>query len=202
MLNLAAPTDSAWAPLAVEAIDEVLLDHAHCEKKAAGAALKLMFSYPGQGYLQSPLSRLAREELRHFETLLETLEKRRVPFARQRPSPYGGRLRAQVRGREPGRLIDLLLVSALIEARSCERFKLLALALEERSESELAAFYRGLLASEARHHQAYVDLALRAAEAAAEGRVGAPGVRARLDELAVREAAILREPCALVRLHT
>ena len=202
MLNLAAPTEPAWAQLALEHIDDVLLDHAHCEKKAAGAALKLLFSHPQQVFLQLPLSRLAREELTHFEAVLGLLEKRGVAFERQRPSPYAGRLHTQIRSREPERLLDLLLVSALIEARSCERFKLLAEALEQHSESELAAFYRALLPSEARHHQAYLELCALAVGRGVRSRDGDQRVRSRLVELAEVEAAILTEPCAFVRLHT
>jgi tRNA-(ms[2]io[6]A)-hydroxylase len=153
--------------------------------------VQLLFRYPQHAFLQVPLSRLAREELAHFERVLGVLQARGKGLTRQRPSPYGGRLHAFVRRREPEQLLDLLLVSALIEARSCERFRELAAALDE---PELAALYRELLASEARHHQVYVELA--------EALTSSEQVRVRLAELAQEEAAILREPAPYPRLHT
>jgi tRNA-(ms[2]io[6]A)-hydroxylase len=191
MLELAEATRDEWVDEAVAHLDEILLDHAHCEKKAAGAAIKLLFSYPDIACLQEPLSRLAREELGHFEQILKVMGERGVAFARQRPSPYGGRLHALVRRDEPERLTDLLLVGALIEARSCERFRLLAGALPD---PELARLYRGLLACEARHGDIYVDLCERVA--------GEEPTRNRLGELAAAESEILRERAPVVRLHT
>jgi tRNA-(ms[2]io[6]A)-hydroxylase len=191
VLNLAAPTDPAWTAKALAHLDEVLLDHAHCEQKAAGMAVRLLFRYPDHAFLLAPLSELAREELTHFEAVLGLLESREVSFRRQRPSPYAGRLRALIRSAEPERLLDTLLCCALIEARSCERFKLLAEAVDD---PELARFYGALLASEARHHQLYVDLAAQVAPAQT--------VRARLRALAESEAQILAEAPALARMHT
>jgi tRNA-(ms[2]io[6]A)-hydroxylase len=191
VLRLASRTDPAWTALALERLDDVLLDHAHCEKKAAGGALRLLFQYPDARALQEPLAALAREELEHFERTLAELQRRGVEFRRQKPSAYGGRLRTLVRGREPERLVDLLLVSALIEARSCERMQRLAEAIEE---PQLAGFYADLLACEARHHQVYVDLACESADSQVVAR--------RLAELAPAEAAILREPAPFVRMHS
>ncbi|MDJ0850967.1 MAG: tRNA-(ms[2]io[6]A)-hydroxylase [Myxococcota bacterium] len=190
MLSLAAPTQPAWTERALADLDEVLVDHAHCEKKAAGMAVQLLFRYPQHGFLLEPLSRLAREELAHFEEVLRLLEKRGVAFQRQKPSPYAGRLRRAVRPDEPAHLVDTLLCCALIEARSCERFQLLAEAVAER---DLAAFYRGLLAAEARHHRIYLDLAAELAPAHA--------VRERLAELAVHEASVLSEAPPVPRMH-
>lgn len=191
MLALASSTEPAWAERVRKDLDEVLLDHAHCEKKAAGTAVSLIFRYPDQPGLLGPLSRLAREELGHFEEVLERLAERGLVFRRQRPSPYAGRLHRLVRADEPERLLDTLLCSAVIEARSCERLGLLAEALE--GEPELAAFYRSLRAAEARHHAVYVDLACQLA----------PGreVRRRLQEIAAREAEILALGPPLARLH-
>lgn len=195
MLNLAAPTSPGWAKRALDHVDAVLLDHAHCERKAAGTAVNLLFRYPEHGFLQEPLSRLAREELAHFEQALRRLAERGIPFGRQRPSPYAGKLKQNVRNGEPARLVDTLLVCALIEARSCERFGLLADAAEAGGrEAALGAWYRGLLAAEARHHAVYVDLAARL--------VPRRDVEARLAELALAEAAILAEPPPFPRLHT
>ena len=191
MLRLAAPTDPAWLVRALGEFDEVMLDHAHLEKKAAGAAVTLLFRYPERRELQEPLAHLAREELAHFAAALGQLARRGVAFRRQRAGGYAGRLHRVVRPAEPGRLLDTLLVASLIEARSCERLGLLAAALRGRDD-ELAAFYAGLLASEARHHAAYVELAL--------SMFPEDEVRRRLDDVARHEAdaiAGLREP----RLH-
>jgi tRNA-(ms[2]io[6]A)-hydroxylase len=191
MLSLAAPTDPSWTDRVLCDLDELLLDHAHCEKKAAGMAMRLIFQYPEHLFLLAPLAALARDELRHFEQMLDVLAARDVPFRRQRPSPYAGRLKQHVRSEEPGRLIDTLLCCALIEARSCERMQLLAAAI---GDPELAKLYAGLLASEARHHGVYMDLASQLAKPEV--------VRPRLAELAQREAEILSEPSNLSRMHT
>ena len=190
MLNLAGDSAKEWVARATEHIDEVLLDHAHCEKKAAGGALRLLFSYPNQLYLQHPLAELAREELSHFQQLLVLLEKRGIAFERQKPSPYAGKLHSRVRPREPLRLLDLLLTCALIEARSCERMKLLS---EAEIDPELCEFYGELLASEARHHQVYVELACHVQPEAE--------VRKRLAELAIEEFEILNTKGSDTRLH-
>ena len=191
MLSLVSATDPVWVARALAGLDEILLDHAHCEKKAASTALSLVFKYPEQGGLPEALSRLAREELAHFEEVLGHLRARGIPFRRQVPSPYAAELMRAVRPAEPARLLDTLLCMALVEARSCERMKLLADAL---ADPALAALYRGLLASEARHHQAYVDLAARFFPDIE--------VRARLRDLAAHEAAVLAAAPALPRLHT
>ena len=191
MLQLAAPTDPRWLESALVHLPDILLDHAHCEKKAAGAAIKLLFAYPHHRFLQEPIAELAREELVHFEAVLALLERRGIAYRSQTPSAYGGKLHACVRVSEPERALDVLLVAALIEARSCERFGLLAGGVDD---PELCDFYRGLLASEARHHGLYVELARELC--------GPEVVRSRLSELARSEAAILREPAACVRLHS
>jgi len=192
VLNLASETSRAWVDRALAHIDDVLLDHAHCEKKAAGAALRLLFQYPEHRAFQQPLARLAREELEHFARVLDVLEARGVAYGRQKPSAYGGQLHALLRARDPERLLDRLLVGALIEARSCERFRLLARNL---GDARLAGFYRELLACEARHHGLYVELAGTIAPAAQ--------VRARLHALALREAQVLASgPVERVRLHS
>ncbi|NQZ98505.1 MAG: tRNA-(ms[2]io[6]A)-hydroxylase [Myxococcales bacterium] len=190
MLGLAAPTDPAWAKRVLADVDELLVDHAHCEKKAAGMAVQLIFRYTQHAFLHEPLSRLAREELAHFEEVLGHLEARGVTFRSLKPSPYAGRLREPVRSAEPERLVDTLLVCSLIEARSCERFKQLA---DAATDPALAHFYKGLLACEARHHQVYVDLAERLAPAHA--------VRERLRELAIHEAEVLKDVPPMPRMH-
>ncbi len=190
MLNLAKPTDPAWVGRALVDLDEVLVDHAHCEKKAASTAVSLLFRYPEHGALLEPLSRLAREELQHFELMLSHLDRLGIRFYRQLPSPYAGELMKAIRPNEPGRAVDTLLCLSLIEARSCERMKLLAEALEEPTLKEL---YTSLLASEARHHQTYVDLA-RTIELRED-------IRGRLQELAEHEAAVLAASPEMPRMH-
>lgn len=190
MLHLASATTSDWATRAAEAIDIVLLDHCHLEKKAASTALTLVFRYPEYAGLARPLSELAREELRHFELVLDHLERRGVRYARLRPSPYAGKLMKAVRTREPDRLLDTLLCCALIEARSCERMKLLSEVLPE---ADLARMYRGLLASEARHHGIYAELARL--------YFGRDQTELRLAELAKHEAQVLQELPHEPRLH-
>lgn len=190
MLRLASRTETAWSAHALAHLDEILLDHAHCERKAAGAALTLLFQYPDRAGLQAPLAALAREELGHFEAVLALLVQRGLAFRRQRASPYAGRLRSAVGAREPARLVDTLLCAALIEARSCERLGLLAEAI---ADSALAGFYRSLHAAEARHHALYVELACQAAPRGA--------VATRLAELAAHEARVLAELPPLPRLH-
>ena len=190
MLRLASATDAAWVARALAHLDEILIDHAHCEKKAASTALSLLFRYPEQETLLAPLARLAREELAHFEQVVGHLAQRGVRFRHQTPSPYAGALLAAVRPEEPARLVDTLCCMALIEARSCERITLLAAAVPDTS---LAALYRGLLAAEARHHRAYVGLARRVAPAAE--------VRVRLHALARHEATVLAAAPPIARLH-
>ena len=194
MLHLHSSTGPAWTEWAVAHIDEVLLDHAHCEKKAASTALGLVFRYPHHDGLARPLSRLAREELAHFEEVLDHLQRRGVAFRRQRPSGYASGLMTAIREREPDRLLDTLLCCSLIEARSCERMQLLAEALVP-VDPTLAALYRGLLISEARHRQIYVDLAARV------GLWEQGTIRARLAELAAHEAQVLRDSPQIPRLH-
>ena len=190
MLHLASTTASEWLPRAEAHLDEVLLDHAHCEKKAAGAAMKLLFSYPHHRFLQEPLAELAREELDHFQQILAVLDARDVRYETIKPSPYGMALHGLVRRDEPSRLLDLLSISALIEARSCERFQILA---EGVRDAGIAALYDSLLASEARHHGIYLELASELVNRSiAEERLG---------ELAKQEAEIISRPCDWVRLH-
>jgi len=192
MLRLAAATDPAWTTRVLDHLDELLLDHAHLEKKAAGTAMTLLFRYPERRDLQEPLARLAREELVHFEQVLAQLDRRGVRFRPLRPGPYAGRLHAAVRDREPERLLDTLLVAALIEARSCERLGLLAAALPD-VDATLAALYRGLLEAEARHHGEYVRLAL--------ALFSEPDVRRRLAVLARHEAEAIAAGSPAPRLH-
>jgi tRNA 2-(methylsulfanyl)-N6-isopentenyladenosine37 hydroxylase len=193
MLTLSAATDPTWADRVLPHLDVVLLDHAHCEKKAASTAVNLIFRYQDRAALMAPLAALAREELAHFEEVLALLERRGVAFQRLDPSPYASELMSVVRDREPKRLLDTLLCCALIEARSCERMGIIA---ERVADEEVARLYRGLLAAEARHHQAYVDLAR------ATGLFPEDEIRARLAEIAAHEAAVIARAPSEPRLHS
>ncbi len=195
MLGLASVTGPEWTERALGSLDEVLLDHVHCEKKAASTAVNLIFRYAHHPMLMEPLSALAREELAHFEEMLRALAERDIPFRRVHPSAYAARLMGGCRDTEPGRLLDTLLCCALIEARSCERMQLLADALPAAGEPELATLYRGLLAAEARHHATYQDLAR------ATDLFSADEIRLRAAELAQHEARVLAALPPEPRLH-
>jgi tRNA-(ms[2]io[6]A)-hydroxylase len=190
MRILAVTTDGAWVQRALGDVDEILVDHAHCEKKAASTALSLLFRYPEQGALLVPLARLAQEELGHFADVVAVLAARGVGLRHQVPSSYAGALLAAVRPTEPERLVDTLLCAALIEARSCERMQLLADAL---TDARLVALYRSLLRAEARHHATYLRLAAAVRDAGA--------VDVRLAELARLEATALACATPRPRLH-
>jgi tRNA-(ms[2]io[6]A)-hydroxylase len=154
---LGAPTPPAWVEAALARLPELVVDHANCERKAAANALSLMTRYPDRPQLVARMSRLAREELRHFEQVQKILLARGWARRHVRPARYAQGLRNEIRRTEPQRLVDHLLVGAFIEARSCERFALLA----PRLAPWLGDFYRGLLASEARHYRDYLALAER-----------------------------------------
>lgn len=152
---LPCPTPAAWIDWALQHPEILLIDHAHCEKKAASTALNLMFRYVDRPELLDALSQLAREELLHFEQVLDIMRKRNVRYDHLSPSRYAGNLRKHMRNEEPGRLVDVLIIGALIEARSCERFAALAPHVDE----ELGRYYRFLLKSESRHFEDYLRLA-------------------------------------------
>ncbi len=191
MLHLKFPTDSSWLAQVDAHLEEVLIDHAHCEKKAAGTALNLIFHYVEDIELCREMTVIVNEELEHFHMVIELLERRGIRFRRLRPSQYGNKLHALVRKTEPERAVDRLLVAGLIEARRCERFQALARHVDD---SELAEFYRSLFESEARHHTTYTRLANHFAPEEVVNR--------RLKELYDAEAAIMaqREPWA--RMHS
>ena len=152
---LACPTPLAWIDWATSRLPELLLDHANCEKKAASSALALMFRYPQHALLCDRMSRLAREELRHYEQVQKLMREQDVEYAFMPAARYANSLREHIRREEPGKLVDTLIVGALIEARSCERFEALAPHLPP----ALSEFYRGLAGSERRHFIHYIELA-------------------------------------------
>lgn len=186
------PTPGEWLDEACGRLPEMLLDHANCELKAASTALGFLYRYPERAALAQRMSRLAREELRHFEQVRSIMDEMGIPFQRLSASRYAGRLRDAVRSVEPCKLLDMLLVGALIEARSCERFAMLVPRLPQK----LGRFYGGLLASEARHFEHYI------AFARSECDVGDAEIDARLAELKDIEAALISEPDATFRFHS
>jgi tRNA-(ms[2]io[6]A)-hydroxylase len=188
---LQTPTSTAWVEQALANLDVILLDHAQCERKAAGVALSLINRYPSDRELVQSLTAIAQEELAHFAQVNQWLERRGIPLGPLPPPPYGSALRQQVRSVEPHRQLDILLVSALIEARSHERLGLLA---QHCPNLELAQFYRSLMASEARHYGAYWVLAT--------GRFPPVEVADRLGQLATVESDILASPYTQPRIHS
>lgn len=198
MFCLRAPTDPAWARQAATDLDAVLVDHAHCEMKAATNAMSLVMRHPGDLALVRALTDLAREELDHFRRVVAFLERRGLTLGPPPVDSYAAELRRAM-GMLPNAnvpsLVDRLLVGALIEARSCERFKLLIEALGPETPSELRVFYEELFACEARHYRTYVDLAaqaLRSAWGSADERDVESAVQGRLALLAESEGAIVR----------
>ncbi|NJN20245.1 MAG: tRNA-(ms[2]io[6]A)-hydroxylase [Leptolyngbya sp. RL_3_1] len=188
---LKTPTRDSWVGEALADLDIILLDHSHCERKAAGVAMNLMFRYPSSEKLVYVLTDIAQEELSHFAQVNHWLAQRRVPLRQLPAPPYGAGLSRQVRKGEPERMLDSLLVAALIEARSHERLGLLA---SHCPEAKLAAFYRSLMASEARHYGAYWVLATTYFDRDL--------VATRLEDLARVESELLAMPYPAPRIHS
>ncbi|MBD1850903.1 tRNA isopentenyl-2-thiomethyl-A-37 hydroxylase MiaE [Leptolyngbya sp. FACHB-711] len=185
------PTSEAWIQQAIDHLDVILLDHSHCERKAAGVALNLMFRYPSSHKLVRALTAIAQEELEHFEQVNQWLDRRQIALAPLSAPPYAAGLKAEIRKAEPDRMLDSLLISGLIEARSHERLGLLGLHCPE---PELAKFYRGLMASEARHYGAYWTLAITYFDRDL--------VNQRLEELAIVESRLLETLHPEPRIHS
>ncbi|MDG2015128.1 MAG: tRNA-(ms[2]io[6]A)-hydroxylase [Pirellulaceae bacterium] len=191
MLTLKTDSSERWLEQVRENLPEILIDHAHCEKKAAGCAMNLIFAYVENYELCQEMVEIVNEELDHFQRVLDLLLRRGIKFKRQIPSTYGRRLNELVRKDEPNRGIDRLLVAGLIEARSCERFDLLRKHVDD---AELADFYHELFESEARHYTAYVRLAKMFGSEEV--------VLARLGELAELEAEIIATGDPMPRMHS
>ena len=187
---LLCPTPAAWVDWALQNPGLLLIDHANCEKKAASTALNLMYRYVEHPRLLLKLSRLAREELRHFEQVVAIMKIRGVAYPQLTASRYAGQLHKQARTHEPGKLVDTLLIGAIIEARSCERFAMLA----PRLDAKLGDFYFSLLKSEARHFNDYLKLA---------EEVGEPAdIAARLPVLLARERDLIMGADVEFRFHS
>lgn len=191
MLNLLSSSQDRWLAQVRQNLDQVLIDHAHCEKKAAGTAMNLIFHYVENEELCREMTAIVSEELEHFHMVLAVLKSRGIKFRRLTPSSYGSQLHELIRKHEPQRAIDRLLVAGLIEARSCERFGILR---DHLPDAELASFYGGLFESEARHHATYVRLARMYGEA--------DEVSTRLAELSQAETKIISTGDLLPRMHS
>lgn len=200
---LGTRTAPAWVAAALDDLHSLLLDHAALELKAAQQAQKLIRKYGGaagrhglddafRSRLTHRLSRLAREELRHFEQVVALIERRGGSFVTIAPSRYAAGLHALARRDGRGALVDALIIGAIIEARSCERFYCLQAPLAA-TEPELASFYQSLLRSEARHFEDYLALAREAADDEIAGRV---------EELLERDAALITSDDTLLRFHS
>ena len=189
---LPVPTPEAWLAEAERRVPEMMLDHANCELKAASTALGFLYRYPDRTALAQRMSRLAREELRHFEQVRSIMHDMDISFERLSAARYASGLRSTVRAAEPYKLLDMLLIGALIEARSCERFARIA----PRLPVKLGKFYSGLLASEARHFEHYI------AFAKSECGVEDNEINRRLDELKQIEAALINDPDPNFRFHS
>jgi tRNA 2-(methylsulfanyl)-N6-isopentenyladenosine37 hydroxylase len=191
MLHLQSESQSRWLKQVDAHLPEILIDHAHCEHKAAATAMNLFGAYIDRIELTREMTTIVAEELEHFQMVLQLLQRRGIPFRRQRPGDYGRQLNALVRLNEPQRAVDRLLIAGLIEARSCERFKLLR---DHVQDAELSEFYGSLFESEARHHTTYVRLAKQFMDGDA--------VRSRLEELSAAESAIIATGHPLPRMHS
>ena len=189
---LPCATPDAWLAAASNPnqLATLLIDHANCEKKAAATALSLMHRYTDNATLLNKMSRLAREELRHFEQVLKVMQDRGIAYQPLSASRYAQGLHTGVRRQEPGRLVDTLIVGALIEARSCERFARIAPHLD----SKLGEFYQSLLKSEARHFNDY----LRLAKTLADDDV----IDERIEHFRVLERGLIEEPDTEFRFHS
>lgn len=191
MLHLQSESQTRWLKQVETHLNEILIDHAHCEYKAAATAMNLLGAYIEKEELTVEMTRIVEEELEHFHMVLAILQSRKISFRRLRPGNYGRDLNALVRPTEPHRAVDRLLIAGLIEARSCERFDLLRTHIQDR---ELAAFYGSLFESEARHHSTYVRLAKLFDTDSS--------VRKRLSELSAIETQIIAVGNPLPRMHS
>ena len=189
--HLTKLSSEKWIRLALSNPIEILIDHAHCERKAAGVAIQLMFRYPSEPNLSEVLSPIAREELEHFEKIFYFLKEKGIELKTLKPPPYGAALAKNVRKNEPFRMLDSFLVAGIIEARSHERLSLLALNAKEHASREL---YASLLESEARHFGAYWKLAQR--------KFDKVQTFERLNQLVKKEEEILSNTFEMPRVHS
>ncbi len=181
MLCLKSATNSQWIAAANADLPALLIDHAHCEKKAAATAISLVNRYPEKTRLVQEMLEIAQEELQHFSLVFHILLDRSIVFTRDHGDEYAKQLQCHAVKTEPDKLMDSLLIAALIEARSCERFTILS---EQCSDAGLRKVYRSLLASEANHYTIFTDVA--------KEYYPAPIVKGRLSELSEIESEIVQ----------
>ncbi|MDP6968697.1 MAG: tRNA isopentenyl-2-thiomethyl-A-37 hydroxylase MiaE [Gammaproteobacteria bacterium] len=193
---LVSSTPQQWVTTALQHQDILLIDHAHCEKKAAATAMQLMFRYPQKSTLLTKMSRLAREELIHFDQVCRLMQERAVTYDHLTASRYAAGLHKMIRTHEPLKLMDTLIIGAFVEARSCERFAALIPFLDEK----LAAFYQSLLKSEARHYQDYIKLALT--EAKSSSGPGESAFWQRVEAFRHKETELITQPDKQFRFHS
>ena len=187
---LPCKTPDAWVDEALKQQDILLIDHANCEKKAASTALNLIYRYVDDFELLNKMSRLAREEMRHFEQVIAIMAARGIEYRNLNASRYAAGLRKVIRTHEPARLVDTLIVGAFIEARSCERFAKLAPFLDD----ELKQFYLSLLRSEGRHYRDYLSLARKAA--------GSTSIDERISVIREKERELIEMPDSEFHFHS
>lgn len=186
---LKCATPDAWLAAVPNHLAELLIDHANCEKKAASTAVSLLYKYVDQPDLLDKMSRLAREELRHFEQVLELMRTEQINYLYLSPARYAQQLHSLVRKQEPGRLVDLLILGAVVEARSCERF----VRLLEVLPPHIGTLYRQLVHSEARHFKDYLGLAQSIAE---------EDISARIELFLDQDAVLISTPDSDFRFHS
>lgn len=186
---LACPTPQAWLDEATRQLPLLMQDHANCEKKAASTAMNLLFRYNDRRDLQHKLAQLAREELLHYEQVMEMMEERGLGYKPLSAGRYAGGLRQHIRTSEPGHLVDVLIIGAFVEARSCERFQALAPLVD----AELGRYYTYLLKSESRHFEYYLELAQQ---------YSPEPITARVAFFREAEAGLIRSPDPLFRFHS
>lgn len=182
MLGLKLATDPRWVNIAEKNIGDILIDHAYCEQKAASSCISLIVRHPEKEKLVEALTPIVSEEWAHFRMVLRELKKRNIPLGKPRKDEYVIKLKLLIRKNAPQDLqfLDQMLINALIEARSCERFRLLSLHI---ADEELKQFYHDLMASEAGHYVNFVELA--------KAYLPEEVVKNRLDELLEAEARII-----------
>lgn len=190
MLHLLAPSPARWVHVAVADLPTLLLDHAHCEMKAAASATSFATRYPDHPEFVAAMHELAREEEGHYHAVRAILDQRRIAWTGVEKDAYVVHLLKQVRAQPENRLIDRLLIAAIIEARSCERLGLLSEVLDE---PELRTFYRELFEAEARHHGLFLGWARHFG--------GRQPADLRLQELLTHEAAYVRAKQPTAHVH-
>jgi tRNA 2-(methylsulfanyl)-N6-isopentenyladenosine37 hydroxylase len=194
---LGCTTPQAWLDEAVNNRDILMQDHANCEKKAASTAMNLMFRYSFFTDLQVKLAQLVREEMLHYEQVLEFMNKRGQEWKGLSAGRYAGGLRKEIRTYEPEALIDVMIIGAFVEARSCERFYALAPIVDD----ELGRYYRYLLKSESRHFEDYLALALDVAQTA-KLKDPEETIQQRIEHIREVEKNLILSPDDTFRFHS